>query len=192
MNKQRLPTDFSFLMSHPSDEDDLIARYQLLKDLSGPEKSVPSSDSHLAERFAKLTGNAPSAFQSSSQGSYSRNLNYKSLTEGEMVDDLLSQIQEEAKIEKKVQKSSEQSLEDRLARLKASSTSTNNIQDQSTDSQASSPFTSSHVAHAPKENKTVVPSSIDIGWISSDDENNEDVLDRVIQAALNCEISDEE
>lgn len=179
-------------MSHPSDEDDLIARYQLLKDLSGPEKSVPSSDSHLADRFAKLTGNAPTAFQSPSQGSYSRNISYKSVSEGEMVDDLLSQIEEEAKIEKKVIKSSEQSLEDRLARLKASSISPNNSQNFSTKSPSTGPLKSIHTAQSPTENQTTVARSIDIGWISSDDENNEDVLDRVVQAALNYEISDEE
>jgi hypothetical protein len=150
---------------------------------------MPSSDAQLAERFSKLTGNVSIVHQKPSN---MHKTSLKSPTEDELVDDLLGQLQEEAKLETQFEKSSAQSLADRLARLKAFPSS--NV-DKSTQSSVASDFPSSEAAVSPvqgtnKESKKT--GFVDIGWISSDDENNDEVLEKVIQAAMAYETSDED
>jgi hypothetical protein len=175
-------------MSSGSDQDDLIRRFESLKQQSYAHGAPASSDAQLAERYAQLTGNAATAFSLSSNSGKASKLNSKTLTENEMIDEILSQVHEESILDTQFQRSSEQALMERLSKLKALPSST------SSKSLVGPIEIVSLCQSLPDDRSTQcdIPSSIDIGWISSDDENNDEVLDKVIQAAMAYETSDED
>lgn len=150
-----------------------------------PENDV---DAQLAARLAKLTGMSDLSSASASRSGYVDGYDDRYRNESDLVDEILSQARDEAVLEHKHSVDSEQSLMNRLAKLKAPGAVP------SSNSSATSVSTGSMAQDAPvisKKGEKVNPLD-ELEWLSSDDENDEEVLDRVVAMAMAYPDSEEE
>jgi hypothetical protein len=114
----------------------------------------------------------------------------KELTEDEMIDDLLNQAQESAKLEARSQFDFASSLEERLARLKAQSPAKTTLKEDLNQLSTVKEHERPLVLAQSKPKST--SSSVEFGLVDSGDEDDEELLNRVISAALDFTGSDDE
>lgn len=138
------------------------------------------ADAALAARLAKLTGASDSAPTSSSRANSSFDFDDRPRSESDLIEEILSQAMDASVLEQKYEEDSDRSLVERLARLKAHGAVPSATK-------AASPSPSEPAPQPPavvRQPPIKVNPLDELEWISSDDENDEEVLDRVVQMAL--------
>lgn len=145
-------------------------------------------DAQLAARLAKLTGMPDSAPVASSKRSLALDFDERPRSESDLVDEILAQAVDVSVLEQKHQITVDRSLEDRLARLKAPGAIP---EVKSTAKAPSAPIVEQPPAASLPQSTKANPMDV-LEWLSSDDENDEAVLDRVINMALAYSDSEED
>lgn len=180
-------------MSAPGSDDDLKRRFSALKEGTLPgDQNLQATPGQLEDRFRVLAGHSSSAStwtrSSTSRGSFTSNA---TLTEDDLVNELLQQAQESARLEEKSRQLQYQQIDDldaRFARLKQYQTpSASNAK------QANSSPADVHPNPQPapqKSTKQTQPSGPRPGLTidRSDgllDENDDAVLGMLVQEAMN-------
>lgn len=134
-------------------------------------------DAQLAARLAKLTGMPDSAPLSSTKRTNAFDFDERPRSESDLIDEILAQAVDVSVLEQKHQDGVDRSLEDRLARLKAPGAVP--------ETKSTAKPTSAAVEPTPVEPRPQRVNPMDeLEWLSSDDENDEEVLERVINMAL--------